>query len=459
MTHDELWQAALGEIELQLSRANFLTWFRNTSVADRREGMVIVSVPNAFTKEWLENKYNKYVLRALRNLLGDIREVQYVIGEVIPERRREVVPRFREEPVELAPPEEQLEFPELAVDPETNLNPRYTFAAFIVGSSNELAHAAAQAVVDHLGSRYNPLFIYGGVGLGKTHLLQAIGNAVIERFGRKKRAKYVTTEKFTNELIHAIRNQTVDEFRNKYRDVDTLLLDDIQFITGKEKTQEEIFHTFNTLYGAGKQIVLSSDRPPAAIATLEERLRSRFEGGMIADIGFPDFEMRVAILKAKAQERGLSLTDEILQYLAEKIQKNIRELEGALTRIAAATRLLPGGVITKAEVDHGLAALSAQPNRLATPKQIVKTVADFYDIELKELTERCRKKEIVRPRQIAMYLLREELKSSYPFIGEKLGHRDHTTAIHACEKIGNELTKDPRLQEEITLIRKRIYSA
>jgi len=300
---------------------------------------------------------------------------------------------------------------------------------------------------------YNPLFIYGGVGLGKTHLLQAVGNAVVENFNQKK-VKYIPSEKFTSEVVMAIKNHTMEGFKSKYRAIDVLIIDDIQFLAGKEKTQEEFFHTFNNLYEKNKQIILSSDRPPKAIPALTERLKSRFEGGMIADISLPDFETRMAILKTKAQEREISLPEEIFTYIAQNIQRNIRELEGALNRLAVYQKL--NNQLDLETSKSLLKKLFLSAGKVTTPKKIIRAVAEFYDLREKNLLDSSRKREIVKPRQLAMYLMREDLKSSFPFIGRKLGGKDHTTAIHSYEKILKDLETDERLREEIELIRQII---
>lgn len=457
MDLQELWQAALGEIELQISKANFKTWLQNTSIVNKENGIITVAVPNGFTKEWLENKYHKFILRSLRNIESEIKEVTYQIKpNQIKEDKND-----KKQSKEAGSITKQLDFQELNVDTETNLSPRYTFDNFIVGPSNELAHAAALAVTKNLGSKYNPLFIYGGVGLGKTHLIQAIGN-VVKKENRNKKIKYVTSERFTSEVITTLRSgglrpNDIDDFKRRWREIDLLIIDDIQFLSGKEKTQEEFFHTFNALYDAGKQIIISSDRPPKSIQTLEERLRSRFEGGMIADISYPDLETRIAILKSKANEKGLDFSYDILEYVAQNIKKNIRELEGALNRIIASNLNTNGKNLNINEIKRVLSSVINTPKKSTTFKNIIKAVAEFYDISEKELLERSRKKEIVKPRQIIMYLLREELKSSFPFIGLKVGGRDHTTAIHACDKIKKEVESDQELNDEINKIREKLY--
>ncbi|MFC1629968.1 chromosomal replication initiator protein DnaA [Patescibacteria group bacterium] len=449
MTKEELWQAVLAQIQFNISSANFSTWFRNTEIFDKQKGTIWVSVPNSFSQEWLENKYYKLILKILHSLDEEIKEVKYFVGKTnlkIPKEKETV----------FLPESGQLEFQEFTIDKETNLNPRYTFENFIVGSFNELPHAATTAIAKDPGMIYNPLFIYGGVGLGKTHLLQALGNEVVKSFPKKK-VKYISSEKFTSEVVSSIRNKKIEDLKLKYRLLDVLIIDDVQFLAGKEKTQEEFFHTFNALYEKNKQIIISSDRPPKAISALEERLKSRFEGGMTADISFPDLETRIAILKFKVQERKLDLPEQVLTYIASNIQKNIRELEGALNRLTAYQKLnsqTPDVEIAKSLLKN----LVTSPAKIINPKKIIQIVADFYDLKEKDIIAISRKKEIVRPRQIAIYLLREELQCSYPFIGRKIGGKDHTTAIHGYEKIKKEVENNDNFREEISLIKQRFYS-
>ncbi len=450
MTKEELWQATLAQLQFQISPANFATWLKNTYILTKESGQVVVSVPNNFSKEWLENKYNKSVFKILRGLEGEVREVTYTV-ERTPQKPKESAPSSKGPPME-----SQLEFQEFTVDKSTNLSPRYVFDNFIVGPFNELAHAASLAIVKTPGTIYNPLFIYGGVGLGKTHLLQAVGNQIGKDFPQK-RIRYMSSERFTSGVVAAIRNHTVDAFRALYRELDVLIIDDVQFLAGKDKTQEELFHTFNTLYEKGRQIIFSSDRPPKAIAALEERLRSRFEGGMIADVSPPDFETRMAILKTKAQEKNLAITEEVFDYIASHIQRNIRELEGGINRLIAFYHLNNRGP-TLLEAKAFLKTVIQSPSKFATPRRIIESVAEFYDLKERDLVAASRKKEVVRPRQIAMYLLREELKNSYPFIGKRFGGKDHTTAIYACEKIAKEIQESEGFAEEINLIRQRVYS-
>jgi len=451
MNKDELWQALLAQVQFNISKANFATWFKNTGVSLKKDGEVVVSVPNNFSKEWLENKYNKLIFKILHNLDDEIKEVKYAVapktelktgGNAVAAGNA-----YDETP--------QLDFQEFKINKDTNLNPRYTFENFIVGPFNELPQAAAWAVVQNPGLIYNPLFIYGGVGLGKTHLLQSVGNEILKRNPLKK-IRYVSSEKFATGIVNSIRNRDVEKFKSAYKDIDVLIIDDIQFLSGKEKTQEEFFHIFNALYEKNKQIIISSDRPPKAISALEERLRSRFEGGMIADISLPDFETRVAILKTKLQEKKESFSDEIIEYIAANIQSNIRELEGALNRLIAYQKLNNQSP-SLAVAETLLKSVIFSPKKVTNAEKIIQAVSVFYSMKERDILTACRKKEIVKPRQVAMFLLRQELKSSFPFIGGKFGGKDHTTAIHAYNKISKEIESSENLAEEINLIREQIY--
>ena len=448
MEKEEIWQSVLAQIQLMTSPANFATWFQNSKISSLENGRVVISVPNSFVKEWLQQKYSKTILKILKSLIPEVKELSYQIEKT----GLKIIDRKLEETL----PPAQLTLQELEVDKKTNLNPRYTFSNFVVGSFNELAYAAAMAVVKNPGQVYNPFFVYGGVGLGKTHLLQAIGNEILKNFPKKK-VRYVPCEKFVSDVILSIKNHQIENLKSFYQNFDVLLIDDIQFLSGKEKTQEEFFYIFNTLYEKNKQIVISSDRPPKAIPALTERLRSRFEGGIIADISLPDFETRLAILRKKSEERGVSFSDEILNYIASNIKKNIRELEGALNILVTYQKL------NKKEPDFQTAKqllknLISPSGKVSSVKKIIKTVAEFYEISEKELLSNSRRKEYVKARQVAMYLLREELKCSFPFIGRKFGGKDHTTAIHAYNKIVNSLKKDAELVEEIKEIKERIFS-
>ena len=455
MTNEELWQAALAEIELSISKANFITWFKNTSILSNKDGGIVISVPNGFAKEWLENKYNLYILRALRNIDDTIKATTCVISATQDQNAPKETPRVDA----IIAPKKTITPPQINafINQENNLNPKYTFDNFVVGGSNELAKAACFAVSQNLGKIYNPLFIYGGVGLGKTHLIQSIGNEIL-RNNPNFRVKYITSERFTSQLIDSIKAGKISEFKDYYQKIDLLIIDDIQFISGKEKTQEEFFHIFNHLYQLNKQIVLSSDRAPKAIQILEERLRSRFEGGMIADVSKPDYETRLAILRKKIISDNISITEEAMEFIAANVKNNIRELEGALNRVSVSAQL------TKKTLDLNYVQsllseiLTSGKKKGITYKHILKAVSGFYDITPEDLVAKNRKQEVVKPRQIAMYLMRSELKYSYPGIGEKLGGRDHTTAIHAFEKITEALKEDEKLIEELTLLRDQLYT-
>lgn len=453
MNNQELWTRALSEIELSVSRANFVTWFKDTKVLDQKEGAVVVAVPNGFSKEWLENKYHKFILKSIRALVPEVRSVSYSIVSPDDSGAGAYLSLKTKPKKEFSlPAEEQLEFKEFAVDPKTNLNPKYTFETFIVGSFNELAHAAALAVTQNLGRAYNPLFIYGGVGLGKTHLLQAVGNSIIKE-NRNKKVIYITSERFSNELVSSLQNNTANNFKEKYREYDLLIVDDVQFFAGKTKTQEEFFYTFNALFDAGKQVVFSSDRPPKSIQDIEERLRSRLEAGATVDISEPEYETRLAILKSKAVERKMDISEDCLELIASVVQKNIRELEGALNTIQIQSKY-QNKTLSFEEI-KSILNKTIKPKSTITPTQIIKTIAEFFDIPEKSIFEKTRKTEIVRPRQIAMYLIREDLKGSYPYIGQKFGGMDHTTAIHAYEKVSEELKRNPGLEDEIKSIREK----
>lgn len=457
MTNEELWQAALGEIELSISRANFITWFKNTSILSNENGKVIIGVPNGFSKEWLENKYRNYIIKALKNFYGDIRDISCTIynPSFIASDKPKNVDAIKSPLMQkgMGSPA-SYEISSLAIN--SNLNPRYIFENFIVGESNELARAACYAVSQNLGRAYNPLFIYGGVGLGKTHLLQSIGNEVLKKDSSKK-IRYITSERFASELIDSIKNQKVSEFKNDYQKIDLLIIDDVQFLADKEKTQNEFFHVFNALYQLNKQIVISSDRPPKAISALEDRLRSRFEGGMIADVGRPDLETRMAILKEKSAEKGFRLSDEAAKFMSENIKSNIRELEGGLNKVIASSEL-EGKEPTLDFVKKTLGSIIASGKKSGVGHQtIIEIVSEFYNIESEELSNKGRKQEVAWARQVAMYLMRSELNLSYPSIGEKFGGRDHTTALHAFEKINKELDTNDKLREAILILKDRLY--
>ena len=444
MSNQNLWQSVLAQIQLNISEANFATWFKNTKIRSQEGEKILISVPNSFVKEWVETKYKKTILKVLHSQDPRIKQIAFIVGKIGPEKQ--IIPFSA---IDIEQPKLKI----LQVN-KADLNTKYTFESFIVGGFNELAHAASWAVAENPGQVYNPLFIYGKVGLGKTHLLQATGNEIIKKFP-KKQVKYIPAETLVSGIVSSIKNQTIEKFKSSHRKIDTLIIDDIQFLAGKEKTQEEFFHIFNTLYQGQKQIILSSDRPPKAIPALAERLRSRFEGGMIADIGFPDLETRMAILKTKAQERKNPLSEDIYDFLASAVQTNIRELEGALNRVILYQKTQNKNLVLD-EVKSILKEITSSPLKKITPKKIIQTVAEFYDLKEKDLCSNSRKREIVRPRQIAMYLLREKLQNSYPFIALKLGGKDHTTAIYSFEKIAKEVQENENLEKDISLICMRL---
>lgn len=447
MRNEELWQSVLSEVELQVSRANFLTWLKNSRLIENGDEAITIALPNHFAKEWVESKYDKLILGIVRNFTASVKKVEYVVegglSKQPAQRTRALVS------------EKQLSIEEFKVDPDTNLNPRYSLGSFVVGSSNELAYAAASAIIQSVGTKYNPLFIYGGVGLGKTHLIQGVGNEIRTFHKNKVKVKYVTSEKFTNDVVWAIRNKRTEDIKSAYRHIDVLIIDDIQFIGGKEKTEEEFFHTFNALYENNKQIIISSDRPPKSIPTLEERLRSRFESGMIADVGFPDYETRVAIIKNKIQEKGASLTDECIDLIAKKISKSIREIEGILNKVVFYQNNYQKPV-SMAHIEKMVAEIGEKDRININPNQIIKAVSGFFEISPNDLTGKSRNKEFIEPRQIAMYLLRDMLDMSYPYIANKIGKRDHTTVIYACKKLSKGLDQNSPLIEKLNEIKELV---
>lgn len=451
MNKEQLWQAALGEMELLISKANFTTWFKNAYISSYEEETVIVAVPNAFTKNWLEKKYHSFILKALQNISDNqIKKIIYCVETNKPKEAKQNEVKIKEK---VTYPFEKEKTP---LNP-SGLNFNYTFNNFVVGKSNELAFATAKAVAEKPGSSYNPLFIYGGVGLGKTHLMQAIGNELL-KINSAKKITYITCEQFVNEFIKAISNNSLENFKDKYRKIDVLLVDDVQFLAGKDRTQEEFFHTFNALHQDNKQIILSSDRPPKSIATLKDRLVSRFEWGMIADIAPPDLETRMAILEQKTQEKNFPLPKEVIQCVAANIQTNIRELEGALNKIIAFHQINNEAVELES-VQKILSSLKQFHKKGAiTAKQLLQIIAEFYDIKLEDLIGSCRKKNLTVPRQITMYLMRKENNSSFPTIGQEIGGRDHTTAMHACSKIEKEIENNDSLRQDIELIKQRLYN-
>jgi chromosomal replication initiator protein len=450
MNNNQIWQAVLGEIELNLSKANFTTWFKNTFISFFDENKAIICVPNTFTKAWLEKKYHKEIVTALENITNKkIKEVLYKVELKKSNPVNDILEKIKIKKNE---------------DTENNttpinrfgLNSRYVFDNYIVGKGNELAHAACQAVSSNPGKAYNPLFIYGGVGLGKTHLIQAIGHEISKN---SDRILYVSSEKFTNDYIQAVRGGKGKDFKDRYRNVDLLLIDDIQFLAGKDGSQEEFFHTFNDLHQSNKQIVITSDRAPKSIPALEKRLLSRFEWGMTVDVIQPNIETRMAILNKKCQEKNYTLCEEVVSYIANNVKNNIRELEGALNRIIAYHEFnnsTPSLETTKNILND---LITSTQLKSLTPRNILEAVSKYFDVSSKDLTGKGRKKELVWPRQISIYLMREELNASYPTIGHEIGGRDHTTAMHAYNKIIKEIKNDNnKIRQEIESIKQLLYN-
>ncbi len=441
MNAEQAWQAALGQLQMDLSKAAFDTWVRSCEFIGYDDGVFTVGVQNAYARDWLESRLSSTVNRILAGIMNRQVSVRFTVGQREPE----------------AAPASDLPAPLPIENPSprgagSTVNPRYTFESFVVGSSNRLAHAACMAVAESPARAYNPLFVYGGVGLGKTHLLHAIGNRS-RQLGLQ--VLYVSSEEFTNDLVTAILKHNTEAFREKYRQIDVLLVDDIQFIAGKESTQEEFFHTFNTLHGQDKQIVMSSDRPPRAMVTLEERLRSRFDWGLTVDIQPPDLETRLAILRSKAERAGKYVAGDILESIARMVQSNIRELEGALTRVLAFSEL-SGLPLSPQLVSSALADLLPQRREISSD-QVVSLVARTFGLTPERLKSRDRTQDVALPRQIAMYLLREEANISLPQIGEALGGRDHTTVMYACDKVADMLERDDRLRRQLVSIRDQLY--
>jgi chromosomal replication initiator protein len=449
MDHKQLWDSVLVEMELSVTKASFNTWFKDTHIVRHDDGSIYLSVPNAFVKEWLLNKYHNTILRHLRGLSTGIHSIEYVVSR---DDGRPKDHQKREEGIFMAPTQE-LPLNDYYINKEDNLNPRYTFETFVIGPFNELAHAAAQAVLKKPGIVYNPLFIYGNTGHGKTHLIQAIGNH-IKANNKEKKVLYVTSERFASDIVAALQSGKIAQVKEKYRKYDVLIMDDIQFLSQKEKTQEELFHLFNTLYDNNKQIVFSSDKHPSLIPSIEDRLKSRFGAGMTVDIPAPDQESRATILAAKARMNNFSISQEIIDFLALTIAGNIRDLEGTLNLLLCQSQL-KGRELSLNEVRNFIKT-NAKPKKSISIKEIVKVVADYYRIEEENIYEKTRRKEIIKPRQVAMYILREDFNISYPSIGQKMGGRDHTTVIHSCEKIKVDLKNDPVLVQEINQLRSMI---
>lgn len=452
MSPEQAWKATLGELELQMTKATFNTWLKGTKLITFEADEYVIGVRNDYAKDWLENRLQDTILRTLSTIAGRRVQVRFVVwsdelvappppvlnmeGDITPKQQRPYA-NGRHEAGESG---------------ITLLNNKFTFSTFVVGSSNRLAHAAALSVAENPGQTYNPLFLYGGVGLGKTHLLHAIGHKCLQD-GRSVR--YISSETFTNDLVQSIRNKQTDQFRERYRRVDVLMIDDIQFIAGKESTQEELFHTFNELHSQGKQVVISSDRPPKAMVTLEERLQSRFEWGLMADIQQPDLETRKAILQTKAEENRMVIPDHILETIAHHVRKNIRELEGALNKVMAYAQL-SGHSIDDNLVNMALADIIRQPQKV-TIEEVIDTICRYYKVAPEDLSSDSRKRTVAFPRQMAMYLARTETEASLPLIGAYLGDRDHTTVLYGYEKVAAMVEADPATRRNILEIKALLY--
>lgn len=461
MIPENAWKATLGELELQMTKATFNTWLKDTCLLRHKDNLYVVGVRNAYAKDWLENRLRDTILRTLAAIVSGPVDIQFMVWtdemplETVLEEETEAL-----EPVALngnGVQKTAVLKPSKMPNNNSNSNGlirRFTFSNFVVGPSNRLAHAAALSVAEHPGQTYNPLFIYGGVGLGKTHLLHAIGHKCQQE---GLTVCYIPSETFTNDLVLSIRNKQMDQFRERYRTPDVLLIDDIQFIAGKESTQEELFHTFNELHSQGKQVVISSDRAPKAMATLEERLQSRFEWGLMADIQMPDIETRKAILQTKAEANGLAVPDELMDFIAQQVRHSIRELEGAFNKVMAYAHL-SGGKVNMDLVNMALADLMHRPDKL-TVEHVFEAVCKYYNVSNDDLVGASRKKTIAYPRQMAMYLARTETNASLPQIGEKLGNRDHTTVLYGYEKIATLIDADSTIRRDCMEIKSSMYGS
>jgi chromosomal replication initiator protein len=457
---DRLWQAVLGEIELSVSRGNYVTWFKNTRLLKYKDGVLTIGVPNVFVKQQLERKYNDLIGELLLKNNTAPARIEYKIHTDLSKGSGREEESVSINPQSTTTGRPTITYPSargssLSQPYRQGLNERYTFENFIVGSGNELAYAACQAIAANPGTKYNPLFIYGGVGIGKTHLIQAVGNAVLATHTNAK-VVYITSEQFVQEFVDALRFKKASDFAGHYRNADVLIIDDVQFIAGKEKMQEEFFHTFNALHQANKQIIISSDKPPKDIPTLEERLRSRFAWGMSIDMQNPDFETRCAIIQSKAEVKGMLLPSDVVEYLATHVQTNIRELEGALNQLIAFCEMR--GLEPDATIVSGLLSSNKTRPKHLSARQVIERISKHFQVPLDDLLGPKRDKDIVVPRQVAMYMLRSELHLSFPKIARELGRKDHTTAIHSVEKIEQELTFDAIMRQHISEIKERLYA-
>jgi chromosomal replication initiator protein len=442
----KMWQTALIEIETAVSQANFSTWFKDVRILREDEGVVYLGVPNSFTHEWLQKKFHNSILRILRQANEHVRSLEYVIVK----EEGSATNQAKKDNVASTLNNMSMPLNDFYVNKEDNLNPRYTFESLVVGPFNEVAHAASQQVVKMPGHSYNPLFIYGQTGRGKTHLIQAVGNQ-IKVLHPNKKIFYMTSERFGTELFTSIQEAKVQAFKERYRKYDVVIMDDIQFFAGKEKFQEELFHFFNTFYDTSRQLIFSSDKHPNVITGLEDRLKGRFSAGMVIDIPEPDQESRMMIVRSKCRSHSITLNDEIVDHIASSIKDNIREIEGIINVIACQTQL-KNRELSLNEV-RGILKNNVKPKKMLSVKEVVKVVSEFYNIDEDSIYDKTRRKEVVRPRQVVMYILREDFSISFPLIGEKLGGRDHTTIIHSYEKVKEEIKTDQLLSQEITQVR------
>ncbi len=446
MDNKQLWDSVLVEIEISVSKANFNTWFKNTRIIKQENGIVHVGVPNEFVKEWLSSKYDRQILKTLRNISESVRGLEYSVVSLA-SKGNEKNPGDSHNHQTFAP---ELPLSDLYINKEDNLNPRYTFETLVIGAFNELAHAASQAVMKHPGHAYNPLFIHGGTGLGKTHMAQAIGN-YIKSAKTGKKVYYTPAEKFAIDYLNSVQGSRMNEFKEKYRKYDVFIMDDVQFMASKDRTQEELFHLFNALYENNKQVIFTSDKHPNHLSNFEERLKSRFGAGMIVDITTPEYESRVSIIQNKLKTSSFTMSEEIVSFIAQSIECSVREMEGIINSIICQARF-KNRELSLNEIKT-LIKNNIIPKKTASVKDVIRAVSEFYNIDEASLFEKTRKKEIVKPRQIAMYILREDFNVSYPTIGEKFGGRDHTTVIHSCDKVKSNIKTSTTLTDELEQIR------
>lgn len=456
---EKIWQKALGELEVVLSKANFTTWFKDTFIFSHKNGVFTIGVPTFFIEDWLSKKYIKEIKNALQKQVDtEISDIKFKVASQTKKTNNEIKKtEVIHNPVDKSEEKGVGEKTKEKVKNDS-LNDYYVFDNFVVGTSNQLAHAAAKSVAKKPGKNYNPLFIYGDSGLGKTHLIQAIGHEAIEK-SPKTKVLYVSCETFINDFIDSVQGGKAKDFKNLYRNVDILLIDDIQFLGGKEQTQEEFFHTFNHLHQKNKQVVLTADRIPKEIKGLEKRLITRFEWGMVADIQIPDFETRRAILQAKCDEKEINVPDDVIDYIAENIESNIRELEGALTKVFAFSEL-SGEPPSMAVVERVLSEVisKGQKRQVISCEKVLKVVEKFYNVSIEDISGKKRNKELIRPRQVSMYLLKNVVGLSYPEIGRELGGKDHTTVMYGCKMVSKDLSSSPKIKEEIELLKEYIFN-